>query len=51
MDRPPSGAPRAQLPRPQALRRGSPKPWFIDRMVLLSGTMAERDPRYPSWEY
>jgi hypothetical protein len=27
------------------------KAWFIDRMVLLFRTMAERDPRYASWEY
>ncbi len=27
------------------------KAWFIDRMGLLFRTMAERDPRYASWEY
>lgn len=27
------------------------KAWFIDRMVLLFRTMAERDPQYASWEY
>ncbi len=27
------------------------KAWFIDRMVLLFRTMADRDPRYASWEY
>ena len=27
------------------------KVWFIDRMVLPFRTMAERDPRYASWEY
>lgn len=27
------------------------KAWFIDRMVLLFRTMAERDPEYASWEY
>ncbi|SDY36775.1 hypothetical protein SAMN05660209_02719 [Geodermatophilus africanus] len=27
------------------------KAWFLDRMVLLFRTMAERDPQYASWEY
>jgi hypothetical protein len=27
------------------------KAWFIDRMGLLFRMMAERDPRYASWEY
>jgi hypothetical protein len=27
------------------------KAWFIDRMVLLFRAMADRDPRYASWEY
>jgi hypothetical protein len=27
------------------------KAWFIDRMVLLFRTMAERDPQYAAWEY
>ncbi len=27
------------------------KAWFLDRMVLLFRTVAERDPRYASWDY